>query len=290
MPKLTAPLFSLSASGRLAKELIYQTSKGRRIVKKYAAPTDPKSAKQLAQRAVFRSASKFWAGGFGSVPQIFVTAGAGDSRADGNWVYTSEFNGRPRYESSNATVLWDSPSWRLYGPDPDFDYLYFASDALSPWEAGPWVRAPDGTLPAPRFIPPTWDVKPRWNNLSTWKKLNRSGWQLFSRSALAAGSIDPNASFVCDVDYASPSSLMFFPLRLSDRALGDEAGTFFLEFGDLASATIRRVGSTGDPDMLVFNVSAYFGYGKTMFCQIVKPSALGKDIARSGMFEIAFEV
>ncbi len=60
MAKLTGPLFSFGAKGKLGNVLIFQTSKQRRTAKIFASPTDKKTVLQLQQRSVFKSAVAFW--------------------------------------------------------------------------------------------------------------------------------------------------------------------------------------------------------------------------------------
>lgn len=60
MPKVTGPLFSLSAAGTLGKTLIYQNSPRGPIVKNYAAPTNPNSTAQQTQRTAFADASRLF--------------------------------------------------------------------------------------------------------------------------------------------------------------------------------------------------------------------------------------
>lgn len=60
MAKLTAPLFSMSASGKLGKSLVYMSWKGIKDVRTYVIPANPKSAGQQAQRGYFASAVSHW--------------------------------------------------------------------------------------------------------------------------------------------------------------------------------------------------------------------------------------
>jgi len=60
MAKVKGPLFSLSASGQIAKTLVYGDWKGIDIVRKYVIPANPKSAGQQAQRGYFANAVEDW--------------------------------------------------------------------------------------------------------------------------------------------------------------------------------------------------------------------------------------
>ena len=50
MAKLQAPLFSFSASGKLADALVFMSWKGLNTVRKYVIPSNPKSDAQILQR------------------------------------------------------------------------------------------------------------------------------------------------------------------------------------------------------------------------------------------------
>lgn len=60
MAKLTAPLFSLKASGKLANTLVYMSWKGIEDVRQYVIPANPNTAKQQTQRGYFADAVDEW--------------------------------------------------------------------------------------------------------------------------------------------------------------------------------------------------------------------------------------
>jgi len=61
MATLTAPLFSLKASGKIAKTLVYLPWKGLNNVRQYVIPTNPKTAAQTTQRITnFKAAVTAW--------------------------------------------------------------------------------------------------------------------------------------------------------------------------------------------------------------------------------------
>jgi hypothetical protein len=60
MAKLTAPLFSLKASGQLGKTLVYMNWKGLEDVRQYVIPANPKTAAQQAQRGYITDAVNAW--------------------------------------------------------------------------------------------------------------------------------------------------------------------------------------------------------------------------------------
>jgi len=60
MAKLTGPLFSLSASGKLAKTLVYADWKGIDYARQYVIPSNPNSAGQQTQRGFLTTAVAQW--------------------------------------------------------------------------------------------------------------------------------------------------------------------------------------------------------------------------------------
>ena len=60
MAKVKGPLFSLSASGQIAKTLVYGDWKGIDVVRKYTIPANPNTAGQQTQRGYFAAAVEDW--------------------------------------------------------------------------------------------------------------------------------------------------------------------------------------------------------------------------------------
>jgi len=60
MAKVKGPLFSLSASGQIAKTLVFGDWKGIDIVRKYVIPANPNTAAQQTQRGYFGAAVDEW--------------------------------------------------------------------------------------------------------------------------------------------------------------------------------------------------------------------------------------
>jgi len=61
MARLTGPLMSLDASGSVAGSLTFAKWKGRNYVRQLVTPANPKSAAQVAFRAMFGFLSRAWA-------------------------------------------------------------------------------------------------------------------------------------------------------------------------------------------------------------------------------------
>ncbi len=60
MAKVTGPLFSISASGQIAKTLVYMSWKGIADVRKYVIPSNPDTEDQQTQRGYFHVAVDTW--------------------------------------------------------------------------------------------------------------------------------------------------------------------------------------------------------------------------------------
>lgn len=61
MVKLAGPMFSLAASGTLAKTITFATWKGRPYVRERVIPSNPKSGAQTGRRAMFAFLAQEWA-------------------------------------------------------------------------------------------------------------------------------------------------------------------------------------------------------------------------------------
>ena len=58
--KVTIPLLSISSTGKIADELIFEKWKNKQIVKRYAKPFNPDSAKQQTQRSYMLPVVEAW--------------------------------------------------------------------------------------------------------------------------------------------------------------------------------------------------------------------------------------
>ncbi len=61
MARVTGPLMSVDASGTIAKSVVFSKWKGRNYTRRWATPSNPKSAKQTAVRSMLRFLSQWWA-------------------------------------------------------------------------------------------------------------------------------------------------------------------------------------------------------------------------------------
>ena len=62
MARVTGPLLSMDASGAVGGSIVFSKWKGRNYVRRFVVPHNPRSALQVAQRAVLRFLSTDWAG------------------------------------------------------------------------------------------------------------------------------------------------------------------------------------------------------------------------------------
>ena len=60
MARTTAPLFSLDASGTIAKTIVFSKWKGRAYVRRHAVPSNPRFPLQVAVRACFAYLTAWW--------------------------------------------------------------------------------------------------------------------------------------------------------------------------------------------------------------------------------------
>ena len=77
MPKVTGPLFSLEAVGKLGNAITYQRRPGGAAVVVQPDPKQPRTVGQVAQRASMASAVGFWQGMGTGLKQHFRTAASG---------------------------------------------------------------------------------------------------------------------------------------------------------------------------------------------------------------------
>lgn len=70
---VTGPLFSLTASGQIAKALVYSTWKGRAYVREYVVGANPNTLAQRTRRAFLGFISKMWANLSGTDQDSWVT-------------------------------------------------------------------------------------------------------------------------------------------------------------------------------------------------------------------------
>lgn len=105
MAGLTGPLFSLDASGTIAKTLTYAKWRGIRYVRQRVIPANPNSTLQQNIRGVFRSLNAIW---------LYIPGGAGDS-------YLTASAGRPLtnrnlFIQRNAKDMYDAGDYSTFQP------------------------------------------------------------------------------------------------------------------------------------------------------------------------------
>lgn len=104
MVKLTAPMFSLGASGTIGKAVTFAGWKGRPYARERVIPANPKTVLQVAMRAMLKFLSQAWVD-VGTTPQ-----GTWDERAkQGN------------YSPFNAYVGANMARWRQFLPPSQTD-------------------------------------------------------------------------------------------------------------------------------------------------------------------------
>lgn len=102
--KVTGPLFSLDASGTIAKTIVASKWKGRNYMRRHVVPSNPRSDGQTANRAMMAFLSQYW------VHMSAVNQALWDElAAQGNF---SAFNAFTRYNMNR----WKQFSWPFETP------------------------------------------------------------------------------------------------------------------------------------------------------------------------------
>ena len=286
MAKLNAPLLSLSAQGGFGKSIIYQGRKSQHTAKQFQVPSDPKTPAQLAHRAVFHSASVFWSTLVDLNHNVFTFSGAGVAGVNIDYPYGGMQLDRPYFLTDLYVIVWGGEYWKSYSYTGEAHHFYRNyTDSFYPPETG-WICYREGIDPPPTGSFPKTDVKKTWDLLRYSIRSNRSGWQLFSAAALAAGSENPDSSFFTYCSSQSIAALVFNPVRLSDFGIPFEIGTFSGFAGKTVKNLDKHFTSSGPADAPVFDLSGAFDIGDTIYFKIEKTISTGKSIPRSGVFEI----
>jgi len=128
MARLTAPLFSLTASGTLAKALTFATWRGIPYVRTRVIPANPNTADQQEVRGVFSTLSEMWK----RMPQL----------ARDPFVYAAR--GRP-FTARNVHVALNVP---LLKGEADMDKIIqgVGGGSAIPFLTAPGVDGADGTI------------------------------------------------------------------------------------------------------------------------------------------------
>lgn len=115
------PLFSLSASGKLANTLVFSRWKGRPYVRELVTPANPQSAAQVAIRAMMRFLAQYWA-----------------SMTTGQQASWEDLADAQSISAFNAFTQYNLREWRdFYMPGLQYPLTRAQTpDALTSWTAG----------------------------------------------------------------------------------------------------------------------------------------------------------
>lgn len=108
MAVASGPLMSLGASGKLGGAIVFSSWKGRPVVRQLVTPSNPKSAKQLARRAMMRFLTQYWASISGADQATWDTLAKASNIAP-----------------VNAYVAHNQRLWTQFNP-PTLSYLHAA--------------------------------------------------------------------------------------------------------------------------------------------------------------------
>lgn len=84
MPRLTGPLFSLTARNALGKAVVYSNWRGVQYARQYTTPTNPQSAAQVDIRNIFKTLAFLWKTGGTIFHAPWAAAAAGQPYTDRN--------------------------------------------------------------------------------------------------------------------------------------------------------------------------------------------------------------
>jgi len=200
MAKLTAPLFSLRASGTIGEALTYAAWKGISYVRTRVIPNNPQSANQTAVREVFKTLNNIW----NRAPQLMRDP------------WTANASGKA-YTDRNKFLAINVP---LLQGDADLQDLMFATQtngaltpAISSVTPGVGTLTVVGTIPTPPV-----------------------GWTAVGLVAAAILDGDPNPAIaptpVANEDQTSPYSILLSGLSAALHVVG-----VWAEFTDAQGVT-----------------------------------------------------
>ena len=176
MSRIVAPLLSFSASGQIAKTQVYSTWKGRPYVRRYAIPSNPKTADQMETRNTFSWLNNVWK---------FMPATAIDAWTA--YANSSRFTNRNGFIKRNLSDLRSEPD--------------LANFIFSPSASGGLAAAAMALTPAANQITVALTAPP----LPT-------GWTITGATAAAIVDQDPQSgtlyTVVAAVDAAAPWSII----------------------------------------------------------------------------------
>jgi len=162
MPKLTAPMLSMGASGQLGKTMVFAKWKGVPYARQHVVPANPRSTKQVANRGIWAMLGTAWLYAPTAVTDSFNAFATGKS-----------LTGRNKFFSSNQ---------KLFATDP------VASDTSG------FIMSPgaNGGLPATNLV-----VTPGSGELVLTADIPGvpTGWTLDKVHGAAIESQDPTSAF-----------------------------------------------------------------------------------------------
>lgn len=175
MARVTAPLMSFSARGKLANALVFATWNGRDYVRSWVSPANPNTASQQTVRTSFSFLNRLWP---------YIPAGA-----RGAWelyALNSAFTSRNGWLKQNQPVIRG---------DTDLADLI-----ISPAAGGGIVDGGVAFTPASAAI----DIVITAPTLPT-------GWSIVAAHALAVQDVDPYGAVTPDIGYATDAATPFEP-------------------------------------------------------------------------------
>jgi len=178
MSRTTAPLLSFGASGQIAKTMVASAWKGITYMRKYVVPANPKTAAQMAQRALVTAVVSGW---------------------------------KNYYTSAVARAAWNRSATNATKAMSGFNF--YASQALKVAATDPASSFSNGVVAGAGNIA-TWTVLnlddgiagDEAGDFEIWKGLTVSGMVLFESVAIVAGE-------VISTDLGETDDVLFVKIR-----------------------------------------------------------------------------
>lgn len=112
MAKVTAPLLSLGATGKIAGSLVFSTWKGIKTARQLVKPANPNTTAQQSQRSLFTAMVSFW--------RNYLT----DATQRTGWDVAAGLSGKPQ----SGFNLYAAANLALAATDPDASFGVSYSD------------------------------------------------------------------------------------------------------------------------------------------------------------------
>lgn len=216
MPKVSAPLLSFDARGQIAKAQVYSSWKGVAYVRRYAVPANPRTTKQVNNRAIWQMISNAWLFAPAAIQNAFNAFAVG-----------KPLTGRNKFTSENQKLLAVQPT---------------------PSDIEGFVMSPGngGALPATGLV-----VTPGADQLTLTATIPDApnGWEITAVWGAALRNQDPTEAFIGPWHVASDASDPYSVVLTGLTFAGEYAVGLWVEWlkPDGSTAYSRALTGVGTP-------------------------------------------